>query len=67
MSNAASGMSAAECRTECAKLIEWFRGDGAAMGQHGDDRNWTPAETAIYFMRACQRISFDAVLVEMRK
>lgn len=39
-------------KTEEQKLVDFFRSlEGDALGREGDDHNWTPAETAIYFMR----------------
>lgn len=37
---------------EIAKLIEYFRKDGyQEYGWHGDEKGFSPAETAIYFLR----------------
>ena len=43
-------------KSEKAKLVEVFRGEGASFGQDGDDANWSPAETAIEAMRMLKRL-----------
>lgn len=46
-----AGKEAETSNVEEDKLVAFFRGDGSAMGREGDHNNWTPAETAIHFLR----------------
>lgn len=43
--------------TEEQKLVEFFQStEGSKFGNNGDYHNWTPAETAIFYMRRLMAI-----------
>lgn len=43
-------------KIEAVKLVEFFRNEGAALGQEGDDHHRTPADQAIHSMRELLKI-----------
>jgi hypothetical protein len=47
----AAGQEQATDNSQEEMLVEFFRGEGAAMGREGDHRNWTPGYTAVHFLR----------------